>query len=620
MNGYAIICHRLLVVGIKLSVLDKDNYTALMYALLRGNTECVRVLLEEGHADLSPPAVASDLIPLSLACRVGNIDVVKLLLEYKATSVPNTNGEYPIHIAAQEGHSEICRLLVNYDGWDTADKYNEWTPLFHAARNGHASCVKVLLELGSRVGVTDETGKQAVFYAAWYGHPKCVALLLDAAHQSNSSGIRTRISPYISPAAGEIDASADDTDMIPSLSLPPPIMPYRVYGHNFLDKAALVHVSVGHPFSNVSAKTSAVNLSSRLVGGSANALLPNVSPLFKLVMTCKPDITSAPYSVSIPVRDERDFFIFQAPDLDEMSLEFSIYPNFGTKTIGRAVALASMLRNPHSGSAYVLPILDHHLVVIGQVSFEVRVITPFKGVTLEIGGAVETYWKSLALPFSIPSRKPAPRIAQPFKYLTTNSAQTSPSTYSVSGSGGHTITLSSLSGDYVHLVVQVTRDHQPIVYDKWKLPVPEFDIAVSDATLAQVQALSGKTGHSLDLRKFQNSSPAEWYKHLSGSMLPLRHLMKVCRNTLISTYFIYDPLQVLPPSLGIYLDLAFAPNAVRKKMNVEHGHLHNLNHFVDAILRAVYSNSALQSRRRLIFGSFCPDICAAVNWKQPNCE
>ncbi|KAH8118535.1 cyclin-dependent protein kinase inhibitor [Phellopilus nigrolimitatus] len=569
MNGHTAVCRRLIVVGLHPSSLDMDNYTPLMYAVLKGNTECVQILLDEGQADVGPPSAAHDLIPLSLACRVGHIEVVKLLLQHNAKSIPNTNGEYPVHIAAQEGQADICRMLINYEGWDTPDK------------NGHESCVRVLLELGSR----------AAFYAAWYGHPECPPpgrLPLDLELVPLLS---------VSPTA-VLDNSAEiDLDMIPSLSLPPPIMPYRAYGHNFLDKTCLVHVSIGHPFSHVSKKDAAVHLSPRMMGGPT-AQYPHASPLFKLVMTSRPDITSAPYSVSVPVRDERDCFTFQTASLDNMSLEFSIYPNFGTKTIGRAIALSSMLQGS-TEVTFVLPILDHHLHVIGEVLFEVRIITPFKGVTLEIGGAVETYWKSLATPYtSSPLQQPS-RMAQPFRTL--GSAYTSPSNHSISGTNGHTITLSSLVGDYVHLTVQVTRDLHPVIFNNWKLPIAEFDLGVSDVTFAQLMAISTRAGYHADLARFKTATPSEWHHVLSGALFSLKDLMKV-----------------LPPSLGLYLDLAFSSSALRKRETLEHGHMLDLNSFVDSVLKAVYHSSPLQPRRRIVFGSFSPDICAALNWKQPN--
>lgn len=366
MNGFAEICRRLLAVGLSSATLDVDNYTPLMYALLNGNTECVQVLLDDPNAVVEAPAASNDLIPLTMACRVGHTEVVKLLLNHNAKSVPNTNGEYPIHIAAQEGHADICRLLFKFDGWDLPDKYNEWTPLFHAARYGHEACVKVLLELGSNASLIDETGKLPVFYAAWYGHPPCVKLLLDAVARLGPLPTRVRQSPHISPATATNMSAEFDIDMIPSLSLPPPAMPYRVYGHNFLDKTNLVHVCIGHPFINLSRRKAPVTLSPRLMGPSASRY-PHASPLFKLVMTCKPDITAVPYAVPIPVRDEKDVFIFQTSNVDNMSLEFSVYPSFGTKTIGRAIALPAMLQGSHGVRELTIPILDHHLHMIGDV-------------------------------------------------------------------------------------------------------------------------------------------------------------------------------------------------------------------------------------------------------------
>ena len=45
---------------------------------------------------------------------------------------------------------------------------------------------------------------------------------------------------------------------------------------------------------------------------------------------------------------------------------------------------------------------------------------------------------------------------------------------------------------------------------------------------------------------------------------------------------------------------------------------------MDTILWTIYNTSTALggsfSRRRITFTSFCPDACAAVNWKQPNCE
>lgn len=151
-------------------------------------------------------------------------------------------------------------------------------------------------------------------------------------------------------------------------------------------------------------------------------------------------------------------------------------------------------------------------------------VTPFRGVTLEIGGAVETYWKSLATPFPT-SQKSASRMGHPFRSFA--SANTSPSTYSISGSMGHTIVLTSLIGEYVHVVIQVTRDLQPVVFDGWKLPLTDFDAGICDVTYAQLRAIAERAGQGKELTRQSASSPSEWHKLLSGSFIALQQLMKV---------------------------------------------------------------------------------------------
>ena len=68
------------------------------------------------------------------------------------------------------------------------------------------------------------------------------------------------------------------------------------------------------------------------------------------------------------------------------------------------------------------------------------------------------------------------------------------------------------------------------------------------------------------------------------------------------------------------MEIAYAPLRVRRRHSLRHQL--DLNDVVNAVLRAVYDTSALEGqmgRRPVVFTSFSPDICAALNWKQPNC-
>ncbi|KAG6831882.1 hypothetical protein H0H92_006999 [Tricholoma furcatifolium] len=576
MNGHPTVCKRLLEADLPPTVLDRDNYSPLVYATVKGHVECVRVLLDEGKVPAEPSTPLDDLIPLSLASQWGHVDVVVLLLQHGARCLPNSNGEYPMHLAAREGHDEVCKLLIHLEGWDTPDKYHEWTPLFHASRYGQDRCVKILLEAGARVGATDELGHLAVHYAAWYGHHKSMSLLLDVARAKPSS--TPALEKFESPMSEGCGPSESDIDLIPSLSLPPPIMPHRVYGHNYLDKSNLVQVTIGHA-SRRAEKVSGVRIHHRLISPVFEDEYILASTPLKLVMTSSNSVNAAPYSVSLPQREETGSFAFQIHSLNNLSLEFSIYPNFGTKTIGRAVALPALFRNLNNNNAFTLPILDTRLHVVGEVDFEIKIVTPFEGVTLEVGGDVETYWKSMALPPSV--AQPEPKW--PHRSRLIGSAQASPSVHSITNAEtGPFLTISSLQGGYIHAVVQVTRDLHPVIFTEWSLPGADFNLGVSDVTLAQFQSLASRLGRCAPA---ETTSVKDWISLLPRSMLSLAQLLKL-----------------LPVGIDICLELAYPSRLTLKRLSL--GHRLDLNDFVDSVLRNIYGPYA---RRKIAFASFSPD-------------
>jgi CDK inhibitor PHO81 len=364
MNGHADICRTLLKANVRVDLVDMDNLTPLVHATLKGSLECVRVLIDEAASPTNPPFANTDISPLSLASRAGHLDVVAFLIECGAENKPNDNGEYPIHLAAKEGHVDVCRFLIRRDGWDLRDKYHEWTPLFHAVRYGHTECLRLFLEAGAQVDIVDELGQLPIHYAAWHGHNECTTLLLGSSpeppttHQTPKRGF-SPTTPHKNPP--------EDVDMIPSLHLPPPIMPYRFYGHNYLDKNCLVQITIGDKERCRSGtKSESVKLYPSFMAAGDQENYLNSSPLFKIVITAIPDTASGPFSIPLPLRDQPLSFAFQAPSIDTLRLDFSVYPNFGTKTIGRAVALPALLKNAGK-SQYVLPILDHKLHLIGEV-------------------------------------------------------------------------------------------------------------------------------------------------------------------------------------------------------------------------------------------------------------
>jgi hypothetical protein len=324
-------------------------------------------------------------------------------------------------------------------------------------------------------------------------------------------------------------------------------------------------------------------------------------------------------------------------------------------------------------------------------------------VTLEIGGAVETYWKSLAVPHTAPApvaKTATPRLSRARQLGSAQLGSPTGSPITVS-SKAQPITISSITGSYVYITVQVTQDLQPVVFGEWQLPQQDFDLWVADVTLAQFEALARRKGRELRANNTSSgvtaSTPSEWHSLIRRSMVSLENLLKVRETSYISSsvvhwatktdyYRLHTHMRLrswswpgpggtrfivslnfilslslpkknnththsltphghlshkkkyhyktIPASMGLCLELAYPITSYSESRDdpmdsAPFRHQLPLNSFIDSILRTVYHASAPApppptdphgARRQIIFTSSSPDACAAVNWKQPNCQ
>lgn len=511
MYGHADCATYLLSMKASMEATDHDGFRPLIYSIMNGHTKCVEIFLAN---DVGIEASSEgEPIPLSLACHYGHEDIAMMLIGRGANVIAsNADGLEPLHITCREGHTRLAKTLTTRGArLDQEDKYMCWTPLFYAASEGHFECVKILLEAGCNVNVVDELGKTPIYYAASEGHADCVELLVEAggkvegksnAHEDavmeipvplTTTGIMATLataSALETPRDHPSPPSMDDLDMdfIPSLSLPPPIIPFRIYGHNYLDKKYQINLTLGHPNypDHGSSDKSSVRQAPVHLYGTAQ-----ISSL-KLIISSRPDNGMIPHNVILPLGDDREVFGFQVDSLEHFTVEFDIFPTFGSKAIGRAVALPSMFSSVESSMGKgVLPLFDAHLKVVGELAFEYSVIRPFQGVRLEVGGRVETYWKSTNSIDSTISAATTPLVGTPsvMPVSTSTSGGALPHSASQSLLVGNMIpsfiTASSLSGEYIQLSIQMTRDFVPVVFANWHLPVEGFDLALSDVTFSQ---------------------------------------------------------------------------------------------------------------------------------------
>ncbi|UXI23316.1 orphan G-protein coupled receptor 40 [Sarcoptes scabiei] len=164
--------------------------TALHVAAAFGQTECVSEMLPivpatiKSERPLIDPSGDYGITPLHLAAQSGHENVVRLLLNSKGVQVAaptEVAGTIPMHLAAQGGHLLVAGLLISRtsDQLHRADKYGR-TPLHLAASFGHRDMVSLLLGQGANINSQDNRGWSPLHYAARHGFLEVVQLLVDS--------------------------------------------------------------------------------------------------------------------------------------------------------------------------------------------------------------------------------------------------------------------------------------------------------------------------------------------------------------------------------------------------------------------------------------------------------
>ena len=179
---------------------DADNRSPLALACLHGKGEAVARLIEatapKHRAPLLGMADANAWTCLHHAASGGSADAVVALLQAGAKSAAREKaGRTPFHVAAAAGHQLVVEALVDGEGgvasaWltDSAGR----TALMCAAQEGHHEVCSVLLRHTTPseggIGSQDKEGLSALAWAAVMGHGEVCQLLLSAGADFSSLG------------------------------------------------------------------------------------------------------------------------------------------------------------------------------------------------------------------------------------------------------------------------------------------------------------------------------------------------------------------------------------------------------------------------------------------------
>ncbi len=137
--------------GVEAAILSTDDintrnnygWTALTHAARLGNTELMRLLIENG-ADVNAVDDTS-WSPLLRAAMKGYPDAVKLLLENGADiHHTDNNGWTALHWAAQSDSGKSMRMLIDYGADLNAITDDGWNPRMVAQNEGNAELTNMI--------------------------------------------------------------------------------------------------------------------------------------------------------------------------------------------------------------------------------------------------------------------------------------------------------------------------------------------------------------------------------------------------------------------------------------------------------------------------------------------
>ncbi|KAK4881578.1 hypothetical protein RN001_004897 [Aquatica leii] len=137
-----------------------DGMTALHLAAKSGNLTACKLLLESSSRTSNYVNVADDggWTPLVWACEHGHFEIAKYLLHKSADPLlRDVEQNIALHWAAFSGSSDIAELLLNYKSDINAVNAYGDTPLHIGARQNTYDCILILLIRGANVHLKNKT-------------------------------------------------------------------------------------------------------------------------------------------------------------------------------------------------------------------------------------------------------------------------------------------------------------------------------------------------------------------------------------------------------------------------------------------------------------------------------
>lgn len=475
---------------------DNDGWAPLHLSVVGGHPLTTKALLDAENWNgpnhdktVIRKKVSRSSAVLALATKANFVDIVRLLVDAGVDiNYQDDQGETALHVAARFNHDTCAKILL--DGTDEqkantelAENTYSWTPLFIACVDGALNVVELLIESGADLERADSSGWTAKEHAALRGHLEIARRLAQETPEPDYSEPE--------PSIPVPDVSSSSSSPTPQNSLnerrsntpsgntgfraPEPV---KTFGHRYLTDEAMILVSLGT--MDLRKHMDAVNLDRIPM---QNAHSTQLDTALSIAVSANGAHGESEF-IDLPVQENisTEPMVFYTSDPANVRLLFDIIPTYaGSKDqiVGRGVAMLSSIK-PTVGSHRInlkgdstVPIVAANtLDVIGSVTFNFLIVTPFKHPNMSITGN-QTYWKTLSSTMVIGHRGLGKNVP------TRKSLQLGENTVQ------SFIAAANLGASYVEFDVQLTKDHVPVIYHDFLVSETGIDAPVHTLTLEQ---------------------------------------------------------------------------------------------------------------------------------------
>ena len=166
--------------GVDIYLKNNDGSHCLHIAALYGHLNLCKILIDKHNFD-KDTADKDGWTALHYSSRCGSYELFRYFADMGVDIyVKDNDGRNCLHIAALDGHLNLCKILIDKHNFDKHMPTNiGWTVLHYSARYGSYELFRYFADMGVDIYLKDNDGRNCLHIAALYGHLNLCKILID---------------------------------------------------------------------------------------------------------------------------------------------------------------------------------------------------------------------------------------------------------------------------------------------------------------------------------------------------------------------------------------------------------------------------------------------------------